>query len=218
MDLTRTQREILLTPYPVDHSRKASLIPYAAGRGIGIIDRAINISRRSVVRDEIPNTSGGQVSNITINGDQFRVHAFTSVGTNSFTIDRDATVDVLILGGGGGRAGGGGGAGELVFRNNFAISSGSYNIAVGDGGPGSDGGTGESGSTNQNGNISTAFNLTALGGGAGGGDTSGFDGGSGGGQMYDDTSPNSSGNGLSVAVDGVGNDAGYGVGDNGNTS
>lgn len=167
-------------------------------------------------------TGGTTVIDRTINGVDYRIHAFENVGSSTFSVNQapaDATVDVLVVGGGGGgggRAGGGGGAGELVFRSNFVISSGSYSITVGDGGPG-DSGSG-TGSTNQNGDISTAFNLTAIGGGGGGGDTSGFDGGSGGGQMYSNTNPNSSGNGLSVAVDGVGNDGGFGVGNDGSTS
>lgn len=69
MSLMQTRLEALRTPCPVDYPWKTSLIPYAAGRGIGIIDRAINMSGRSVVRDETPEDEGFEHNDLTGNYD-----------------------------------------------------------------------------------------------------------------------------------------------------
>lgn len=105
----------------------------------------------------------------------YRVHAFTTLGSSTFEITDTGSkglIDVLIVGGGGGggantddnsyhEAGGGGGAGGVVFEEDVDISTGSFNIFVGDGGVG-----GEA-SIASNGEDSAAFNYTAVGGGAG---------------------------------------------------
>ena len=97
--------------------------------------------------------------------------------TTSTTTVAPYTVDYFILAGGGGggsTVGGGGGAGGYISGSTTVVSS-SYPIVIGAGG-----------ALEFNGNDSTAFTLTAIGGGAGGYGTSvgsrdGFDGGSGGG-------------------------------------
>jgi hypothetical protein len=143
----------------------------------------------------IPETSGGQVSKASINGNDYRIHAFKNVGTETFKIDKSTEVDVLIVGGGGGSGydqSGGGGAGGLIYKNDFSISSQEHTIKVGDGGSRKTGGKG-AGSSGDN---SSAFGLEAIGGGGGGseGDNPGLDGGSGGGGS---TNPETSGgNGL----------------------
>ena len=143
------------------------------------------------------NATGGSVSDITVNGIQYRVHAFTSVGTSTFeVIDGNGVADVLVVAGGGSGAGGGGGAGGLAFGS-VNISEQTYTVKVGAGGPGTwaafDSGTGD------NGNDSEFDNITALGGGGGGGNaTGGADGGSGGG-----TGPNSTSNGGSALQSGT---------------
>jgi autotransporter-associated beta strand protein len=95
--------------------------------------------------------------------------------------------DYLLIGGGGGGGaasvdaynGGGGGAGEFVERTSQQLSQQNYAIVVGSGGAGGVTST-NSGRGNTGGN-STAFGLTALGGGGGGGNGAGGSGGSGGG-------------------------------------
>lgn len=78
------------------------------------------------------------------------IHVFSSVGEGkSFTVTKDRTAQILVVGGGAGGAkgngGSGGNAGELVSSDSVALTSGSYSVAVGAGGagdsnPGGDGG------------------------------------------------------------------------------
>jgi hypothetical protein len=137
----------------------------AVGRGQGIIPW------RPVV------ATGGTTSDITVNGIQFRVHRFTS-GTTNFVVSdsgTEGTVEALIVGGGGGGGfghGGGGGGGAVLHRTNQPVSATTYSIVVGTGGSGN--GTN---SQNNSGGNSSAFGVTATGGGSGsnesGDDTSG---------------------------------------------
>ncbi len=92
-----------------------------------------------------------------------------------------ADVDYLIVGGGasgggngGNNSGGGGGAGE-VAQGTASVSVGVYPIVVGDGGAAVSTGNGNAGGD------SSAFGVTALGGGPGSQGGAGVDGGSGGG-------------------------------------
>jgi hypothetical protein len=158
----------------------------------------------------IPDSVGGQVSTITVGGEDFRLHAFTNVGSDTFTIEGDAEVDVLVVGGGGGGGTsnggpdpGGGGAGGLIFKPSHNVNPGSYTVTVGDGGtPGN------------NGDDSVFDNLTALGGGSALQDNPGKDGGSGGGAFE-----NSGGGGIQPqqtgdsGTFGFGNDGGDGDAD-----
>jgi hypothetical protein len=119
----------------------------------------------------IASATGG---NITQDGD-YKIHSFTSSGTFTTDLNID-NIEILIVAGGGGGGndrGGGGGAGGVISQTGLSISAGSYPITVGAGG-----------ATLNNGENSSAFNLTAIGGGAGGahGSTNhGSNGGSGGG-------------------------------------
>lgn len=135
-------------------------------------------------------TGGSTVTTETIDGQEYKIHAFENTGTSTFTVndaDPGATVDVLVVGGGGGGGSsyhsGGGGAGGLVFKSNKNVTQQNYSIIVGSGGDfgqfnGDDGEPGED---------SSAFGLTAIGGGKGGGNeegtsiANGGNGGSGGG-------------------------------------
>lgn len=115
------------------------------------------------------------------------VHAFTGAGT--FTPAFTGNVDVLIVAGGGGGGShvpGGGGAGGLIYRPNLSVNPTTYNIVVGQGGQGSQNVGGYAGMPNATrGGDSSAFGLTALGGGFGGSwtqDTRSNNGGSGGGR------------------------------------
>ena len=134
--------------------------------------------------------SGASATGGTIieGGDGYIYHIFTGNGT--FTVNRpSAAIDsveyVIVAGGGGGGrtpvGGGGGGGGGMLFGSTSVNSSpGAYAISVGAGGPapspGIDGGP-------RNGSPSTAFGVTAFGGGGGGGNPqgTGWSGGSGGG-------------------------------------
>ena len=54
----------------------------------------------------------------------YRIHTFTTVGSNSFTVTKGGNVEVLVVaggGGGGGNKGGGGGAGGLIYNNAFSF-------------------------------------------------------------------------------------------------
>jgi hypothetical protein len=166
------------------------------------------------------NASGGRTT-YTFTDDEnqaYKIHVFDTVGTHTFTVNdagncgADDVVDVLVVAGGGGGGsslsglnkgcGGGGGAGGLVFEEDFAISTGDYTVEVGAGG---DKQTSLAKKGN-NGDDSTAFGLTAIGGGGGGagndsgsdgrdggsGGGAGNDGGSGGDATQPGTNPNAS--------------------------
>ncbi len=100
-------------------------------------------------------------------GDGYIYHIFTGAGT--FQVNRPPaaidSVDYLIVagGGGGGPFGGGGGAGGLRFGNiGVSNAPGFYPISVGGGG------SGPGASPLRNGSPSSAFGITAAGGGGGG--------------------------------------------------
>lgn len=108
--------------------------------------------------------TGGTVTNIA----GYRVHTFTTVGTENFVVNGTGNIEYLIVGGGGAGGidmGGGGGAGGYL-TGTFASTGGTYPIVVGAGGAarpniytanqrGGDGGN------------SSAFGITAFGGGGG---------------------------------------------------
>lgn len=132
-------------------------------------------------------THGGLESVYVDGGTRYRVHTFFKNGT--FTSHKTLTVDVFMVAGGGsggtGWYGGGGGAGGVVYRPSLSITAQAYSIVIGQGGTASS----TTQSVGGNGTNSTAFGLTAIGGGAGGsrGDRDGEDGGSGGGAaQYND--------------------------------
>lgn len=105
----------------------------------------------------------------------FRIHTFTGSGTFTVSsVPAGSTVEYLIVAGGGGgatqadsnnRGGGGGGAGGLL-TGSIALATGSYAITVGAGGAAADSNAYYRVGTN--GGNSSAFGLTAIGGGRGG--------------------------------------------------
>lgn len=120
-----------------------------------------------------------------LGGDEFiylndrTVHIFKESGV--LTVNRGAFVDILVVagGGGGGRGvGGGGGGGGVVYKTSYILTNGIYNVIVGAGGAG-----GNSSLTHgSNGGDSSIADIIALGGGGGGNwESSGFQGGCGGG-------------------------------------
>ena len=130
-----------------------------------------------------------------------------------FTVPAGITkLDYLVVGGGGGGASGGGGAGGVLMANDYSVTPGTaISVAVGRGG---DGGTGGNGTTSlaTKGSPSTFANITALGGGKGGDNSSSstdVNGASGGGSRFDCTNQNC-GNGIAgTSVAGQGNNGGY---------
>jgi hypothetical protein len=116
----------------------------------------------------------------------FKIHTFTTVGTQNFTLLSNGLynqLQVLVVGGGGGGGGfyngGGGGAGGAVYTNSFTLSPGAYVVTVGGGGSGQSGYASAGGS----GSNSSFSSLTGNGGGGGGSDNNvnGVSGGCGGG-------------------------------------
>lgn len=130
--------------------------------------------------------TGGTVNDITIGGVNYRIHSFATVGTSTFTVTRGGRVEYLIVAGGGSgqdRHGGAGGAGGLL-QGTTTVTPGSYTIIVGAGGT-HNGQTGNQQDIGEDGDDSSAFGLTAIGGGRAGHWTMaqgvpGFPGGSGG--------------------------------------
>ena len=111
-------------------------------------------------------------------------HAFTSVGSHTFTPAFSGTVQVLVVAGGGGGAGshgGGGGGGGVLYNDTYPVTAGAaINVTVGGGAT-----NGGYGSFPSNGGNSTFGSTTSTGGGGGGiwnqGTTDSRSGGSGGG-------------------------------------
>jgi hypothetical protein len=160
-----------------------------------------DVSAASTARTGAPAriASGGTVTAFTGNGTigasgtTYVVHTFTT--SNPFVLNRDRTVEHLIVAGGGGggsdNAGGGGGGGVLVGSGILATAD--HPIVIGAGGA-------PSGNNNQNlqtnGGNSSFNGLTAFGGGQGGNGqpgararTAGGSGGGGHGEQFDPDGP-----------------------------
>ena len=133
-------------------------------------------------------TGGNSVYDVDVEGTTYRVHVFTSTGNSTFNVSKGGRVEYLIVAGGGsggsgegnpaGDGPGGGGAGGLL-TGFTTVTPQAYTITVGAGasirvtGPSQNG---------RSGADSSAFSLTAIGGGAGAREEGpGFAGGSGGG-------------------------------------
>ena len=168
--------------------------------------------------------SGGLTTDITVGGQDYRVHTFNS--SDTLTVHSELTdVEYLVIGGGGGGGSGGGGAGgggaggyrcsvqgETTGGGGSAeamlnLSRGNYTITVGAGGVQQ--GTNRAGTSG--GDSSIGALVTATGGGGGGGRTSGEavgkSGGSGGGGS--DYNPQ---NGAFTAAGGPASPSGQGYG------
>ena len=125
--------------------------------------------------------SGGTLSQITVTRADgveidYNVHAFTATGASTFTVSdigelSNGQVEYLVVGGGGGTGNdmGGGGGGGGVLQGVVTLEPGTYNIAVGAGGPSSGVGYRGANPGGQSGQPSQAFGITALGGGGGAG-------------------------------------------------
>ena len=103
-----------------------------------------------------------------VSGQMYRVHQFTTTGASTLTVTqfpKGATCEVLVVGGGGAGAKGdnnyggpGGGAGGVVQKS-MRLDVGSHTITVGAGG------TGGTWNVIESGRNTTAFGITAFGGG-----------------------------------------------------
>jgi hypothetical protein len=183
-----------------------------------------NAESKPFVRATLPPTiiqatGGDVVQDVTLNGIDYRIHAFTTVGTQTFEVTnapaQNNTLDVLVVGGGGSGGkendSGGGGAGGIVQNDNVAVTANTFSITVGDGGVAPS----VVNTRGNNGNNSSAFGLIALGGGGGAEeDQAGKDGGSGGGAGR---TSNTGGTGLqpTSTSGGFGNNGGPGGSDAG---
>ena len=137
--------------------RAAANSAASGGIGLGLLDEG---------GGGAVDASGGTESTITVDGQDYRLHTFTSSGT--FTVDSGGFVDVLIVGGGGGAynvqsyssggtGGGGGGVVDTLGDIPVEVTAQSYTITVG--------AAGTSGAyTASNGGNSSAFSITAGGG------------------------------------------------------
>jgi hypothetical protein len=150
----------------------------AGGSGIVVV------RYRTSVRNPIaPTATGGTTSELTLGNDIYRVHQFTSVGSSTFTVSDAGNLgsfEYLVVGGGGGGGmdmGGGGGGGAVLTGIFLPTTGTSYPITVGAGGngaPRAGTGPGTQGISNHQypisataGGSSSAFGVTALGGGFG---------------------------------------------------
>jgi len=192
--------------------------------GVNTIDR-VYAGSSIVYPAFVPITAtGGSISNVNISGVNYRIHAFTNVGTSTFTvIDKGTTTaDILIVaggGGGGGRHGGGGGGGGVLYGS-LNLANQDYTVVVGDGGSFNQVASDEQ-TLGDNGENSSFNGIIALGGGGGGSTTSsigGRDGGSGGGGGgtgdLDGTSPGIATQTSTNGLTGYGNNGGQGTSGN----
>ena len=146
---------------------------------------------------------GGVETTYSDGGTNYVVRSFLS-GTNNLTFDKAGTIDYLLVAGGGSGGwnaiGGGGGAGGVLTATSLSVAAGVFPIVVGAGGAG--------GSTQNNGDDTTAFSLSAIGGGHGGsgpGTANPASGGSGGGMHGYAATP------VGTGTAGQGNNGGQGT-------
>jgi hypothetical protein len=165
----------------------------AGGSGIVVVRYPIAI----LTAGEFITATGGEVSTTTVGNTKYAVHSFTRDGSDNFrvlslgSVSGNNQLEYLVVAGGGGGgnatgtnwgAGGGGGGGGVLSGSATAIAQ-TYPVFVGFGGSG--GPQGARDNSGSNGSNSTAFGLTAIGGGKGGNaNFNGNSGGSGGGAGY----------------------------------
>ncbi len=134
-------------------------MPFVGRRGV---TAASNFGQRNSGVGPLVGT-GGTITTVNIGGINYKIHTFLAVGSASITFTGKGSVTAMLVGGGGGGGmlGGGGGGGGIIYAS-AQMLPGTYGLYVGNGGAGAigwaDGYPGES---------TTAFGLTALGGGAG---------------------------------------------------
>ena len=85
--------------------------------------------------------TGGTISTFNDGTNTYKIHKFTTTGSDSFVVTSGSgNIDVLVVGGGGKggavtsdsySASGGGGAGKVVYQTGIAVTAQTYNIIVG---------------------------------------------------------------------------------------
>ena len=135
-----------------------------------------NVDRAYSILVQAPVITGYNSVDTSVSG--YAIYAFTTSGSSiSTTFTSTTSADVLIVAGGG--AGGyvygnndmgkgGGGAGQVLYKTGHSISAGSYTFVIGNGGAGRLNGNNQVPPQTPDGQNTTAFGLTANGGGNGG--------------------------------------------------
>ena len=85
------------------------------------------------------NATGGTITTYTADGKTYRVHKFTSVGSNNLVVTAPGLIDFLLVGGGGGvtwsgdnnASTNGGGGGSAVEQLLFSATAQTYSLVVG---------------------------------------------------------------------------------------
>ena len=215
-------KDLLEYTYPAGVGGRFSVSSLAEEKNFYFVETAYDAHNYKLSENFFspPSATGGATSSFTSLGTEYRVHAFTTVGSTNFVINSAGTtglMDVLVVAGGGGGGAhvpGGGGAGGLVYRPNKTVTAGTYPIVVGVGGTGSFNPGGYGGQPNATaGGDSTALGLTAKGGGWGISwfeDTRSGSGGSGGGREGRNGS-----RGLATQTAQAGESGTYGFGNDG---
>lgn len=122
--------------------------------------------------DSNPEATGGTIVDTDIGGVPYRIHLFTNTGNTNFVVTKGGEIEYLIVAGGGSGGGnnrnGGGGGGGGVLTGVASIAPQTYTITVGDGGQPPGPGPSGASAPGRSGDNSSAFGLTAIGGGHGG--------------------------------------------------
>ena len=140
----------------------------AGGSGVVVVRYQLEATTAAVA----PVATGGTITTTVVGDTTYRVHAFTTTGSNTFTVTNAGNLgnaEYLVVGGGGGGASwvGGGGGGGGFLTGAFPLAAQSYTCTVGAGGAlYTNGGTSSIAGTG----LTT---ISALGGGHGGGWSSG---------------------------------------------
>lgn len=119
---------------------------------VSVTDNVNTSVSRSFTISVTESMSGGTTSTFG----SYKIHAFSTVGANSFTVAGTVNADVMLLAGGGAGGAAGGGAGGLLYATNITIPAGTYSANVGSGGLGyapQAGGSGQS--TSKDGGATT---------------------------------------------------------------
>jgi hypothetical protein len=101
----------------------ASFTVRATDTGGNYVDRLFSIG---------PVMEGGTITTFG----SYRIHAFTTTGTNTLKINKAVSADYMLLAGGGSGGAAGGGAGGLLFVQNITAPVGTYTLTIGAGGVG----------------------------------------------------------------------------------
>jgi len=156
-----------MAKFPGRIKTKTRNVSYLGANNSGIFtlaDAYVDLSAGSVGGSSIV-AAGGTVGTYVYGAQYYKQHVFTSNGT--FAITEGGTIDILIVGagGGGGVLGGGGGGGGVIVAQGD-VSPGNYTIQVGTASSVRQAGWSKvSSQIASRGNPSSAFDMTAYGGG-----------------------------------------------------